>query len=627
MEKSTGYKSFFYGNFSADRKAWETYPALPRYGVQCFAMRNQIGILSESYTYASFKDRVLAGRAFARGIFDYAAAHPDEVRKLLADARKRRDRIELRTKSVAVGGERTFLGFVEETHDGKRVATKETKDYPLRYLGGVESTLTVQRPYAYLVPAAFAKTVQTLQRHGIDVEELREDIELDVQVYKVEKWVRAERPFQKHNLSEVEVTRRDEARKLSAGTVLVRTEQPLGALASYLLEPQAEDGLTAWNFFDESLADGKDFPVIRLPKTAPLNRGAVRPLPEDRTMNKSLNAEALLGSAAPSFSGSPTRVDAWLDDEEHFLQVKERKLWKVHAVTGRAEPFVDMENFARSLQTLSTLKPDQARQLASTPSYRMNPQRTAMLFTVGDDLYHAKLDGSKAVRLTKTAGAKQVASFSPDGRFVAFVRAGNLYAVDVESQVERALTGDGGEFVLNGLADWVYSEEISNRRPQAYWWSPDSKQIAFVRIDDNPVAPFTVVDHIPTRQRIESTRYPKAGDPNPMVKLGVVSVAGGEAHFAEQGNYSPGNSIIARVGWLPDSSQVYSYWQNRAQTWLDVCTMPAAGGALTRLFREKTKAWVEDLGEPIFLGNGSFLLASEETGLRHLYLFDKSGKR
>ncbi len=283
MEKSTGYKSFFYGDFSKDHKTWETYPALPRYGVQCFAMRNQVGILSESYTYAPFKDRVLVGKAFAQGIFNYVAAHSDEVRKLIAEARKTRDRVELRTKSVPVGGERTLLGFVEEMKNGRTIATKENKDYQARYLGGVESTLTAQRPYAYLLPAACAKAAQTLQRHGIEVEELRQNIDVDVQVYKVEKWTRADRPFQKHNLSEVEVTRRDENRKVPAGTLLIRTEQLLGALASYLLEPQAEDGLTAWNFFDDLLADGKDFPVMRLPKNGlPMNRDAVRPLSEDR---------------------------------------------------------------------------------------------------------------------------------------------------------------------------------------------------------------------------------------------------------------------------------------------------------------------------------------------------------
>src|SRR5262249_26741859 len=617
MEKATGYRSFFYGNFSADRKTWESYPAQPRFGIQWLALRNRIALLSESYTYAPFKDRILAGKAYARGIFQHVAARPDEVRKLLATAAQPHARIPVRTRTVSLG-ERTVLGFVEETKDGKRVATKETKDYPVSLVAGVEPTTVVQRPAAYLFPVTFTAAIETLQRHGITVEELREDIELDLQVYKVEKVNKADRVFQKHKLETVEVARRDETRKVNAGLIVVRTDQKLGTLAAYLLEPQAEDGLTAWNFFDDGLAEGKDFPVVRLPKDVPLTRGPVRPLPEERGSNKPITPETLFGRNVPTFAGNPVSGLTWLDDGEHFLQVKDNRLWKVDAVTGRAELFVDPDQLARSLESLPAIKPDDAKKLAGGPGYRLNPQRKAALFTHGDELYFAKLDGSGAVRLTKAPGPKAHATFSPDGRFVAFVRGGNLFVVDVETQAERQLTTDGGGNIRNGDADWVYGEEIFNRRPQAYWWSPDSKHLAFMRFDDTPVATFTVLDQIPTRQRVEKIPYPKAGDPNPIVKLGVVPVAGGDPVFADQANYSPGDSLIVRVGGLPASSRVFPSSQTRPQTWLDFCTMPAEGGALTRLFRETTKAWVEDLGGPVFLADGSFVLESEASGWKHL---------
>ena len=626
MEKATGYKSFYYGDFSADHTAWETYPALPRFGLQSIALRNRVGVLSESYTYAPFKDRVLVGQAFARGILVYVAAHRAEVKSLIDAASRNRDRVPLRTKTVAQGPERTALGYVEEMKDGKTVPTQKTKDYPVRYLGGVEATLEVQRPFAYLLPASFTTAIETLQRHGIEVEELREDIELDLQVYTIESVSKAKNLFQKHNLVHVEVARRDEARKMTAGTVLVRTEQKLGNLAAYLLEPQAEDGLMAWNAFDSALAEGKEFPVLRLPKSVPLTRGPVRPLADDRPMGKAVTPDVLLGKAPPNFNGTPIGDITWLDGE-HFLQVKDNRLWKIAASTGRAEPFVDIGKLAASIATLPALKPEEADGIARGPFYLFNPLRTAILFTHGDELYSARIDGTRAVRLTKSPGKKEVPSFSPDGRFVAFVRGGNLFVVDVETQAERQLTSDGGGQILNGLADWVYGEEIFNRHPQAYWWSPDGRRIAFLRFDDSPVAGFTVLDHIPTRQKVERISYPKAGDPNPIIKLGVVPVAGGEPNFADQANYSPGDSIVARVGWLPDSTKVYAYWQNRAQTWLDFCTMPSEGGPLIRLFRETTKAWVEDLGEPTFLPDGTFLLASEVSGWKHLYAFDAAGRR
>jgi hypothetical protein len=269
MEKETGYRSFFYGNFSAGRADWESYPAQPRFGVQWLALRNRIGLLSESYSYAPFKDRVFASLAYTRGIFRYVAARPADVRKLLANADRPRDRVALRTKAVSLG-ERTILGFVEETKDGRRRPTTEPKDYKLPFLAGVEGTVYAQRPDAYLVPAAFTGALETLRRHGIAVEEMTAEAELDLQVYRVEKLTKAERVFQKHNLVTVEVARRNEKQKVPVGTVVVRTDQKLGTLAAYLLEPQAEDGLTAWNFFDTALAEGKDFPVVRLPRAARL---------------------------------------------------------------------------------------------------------------------------------------------------------------------------------------------------------------------------------------------------------------------------------------------------------------------------------------------------------------------
>jgi hypothetical protein len=269
IEKDTGYRSFFYGNFANNHTAWDSYPPIPRFGIQWLALRNRIGLLSESYTYASFKDRVLVGRAFAREIFRYAAAHRDELRTMLAKADKPRERIALRTKEVSLG-ERTVLGFVEEERGKRPVPTKENKDYKLQLLTGVEATLLVQRPWAYLVPASFMSAIETLQRHGIPVEELREPAEIETQIYKVDSVTTETRAFQKHKLVTLEVTRRDERQKVPAGTLVIRTDNRLGTLASYLLEAQSEDGLATWNFFDAGIDKGKDFPVLRLPKEVKL---------------------------------------------------------------------------------------------------------------------------------------------------------------------------------------------------------------------------------------------------------------------------------------------------------------------------------------------------------------------
>ncbi|HXG11042.1 MAG TPA: DPP IV N-terminal domain-containing protein [Gemmataceae bacterium] len=636
MEKAVGYKSYFYGNFSADRRRWETVSPLPRYGWHYVGLRNRIAILAESYSYAPFKDRVLASKAFVQSICEYTAANKDKVGKLLAEAREatvragrapgEKDLIVLRHQAVPLGRPVRVLGFVEEVRDGRRIATDKPHEYEVEYLGGTEPVLSVRRPYAYLFPARLGRVVENLQRHGIEVEELREDIELDVEVYRIDRITRAA-VFQKHHPVTLEATARPASRRLEAGTILVRTAQPLGSLATYLLEPQSADGLATWNFFDEVLQEGQDFPVLRLPAAVPLTAGRVRPLAEDRVMNKPITFETVYAAGRPlSFSGAPVSGLVWLEDGEHFLQVKEGRLRKVHALTGRSEPFYDPEKLARGLASLPTIGRSAAQSLARSPQLRLNPQRTGALFLHADDLYYCNLDGTGAVRLTRTPGNKELVSFSPDGKFVAFVRDNNLHVVDLATQTERALTTDGSELILNGKADWVYFEEVFNRRRQAYWWSPDSSRIAFLRFDDTPVHKFTLVDPVSPRPAVEATPYPKAGAPNPLVKLGIVTVAGGTPAWADLRDYSETATLLVRAGWTPDSQRVYFYVQDRAQTWLDVCLVARDGGEPTRLFRETTKAWVDDPGAPTFLKDGSFLLPSERTGWRHLYHFDKDGR-
>src|SRR5262249_36537054 len=135
-----------------------------------------------------------------------------------------------------------------------------------------------------------------------------------------------------------------------------------------------------------------------------------------------------------------------------------------------------------------------------------------------------------------------------------------------------------------------------------------------------------VIDEIPTRQRVETTPYPKAGDPNPTAKLGVVSVAGGAVRWADFAASSETSTLLVRAGWLPDGQHTFCYVQDRAQTWLDFCTVAVSDGATTRLFRETTKAWVDDPGDPTFLKDGSFLLLSERSGWKHVYHFERDGK-
>jgi len=262
IEQETGYKTVFYGNFNREHTTWTTYPGQPRYSTHYLGLRHHIGLLSEAYSYASYKDRVLASIAFVRHSFQYVADHKAEVVRTIAEARKRvPESLCLRQRTTMSEGTITVLGY-EPTARGEPLG--EPREHIVRHDLTSEATLSVSMPYAYLLPAEAESVVENLRLHGARLESLARETRLEVEVYRVRSIARSKRSYEKHNMLEVEVESRMEERSFALGTVLVRTRQPLGTLAAYLLEPQAEDGLCAWNFFDDGIAEGADYPVVRV---------------------------------------------------------------------------------------------------------------------------------------------------------------------------------------------------------------------------------------------------------------------------------------------------------------------------------------------------------------------------
>jgi dipeptidyl-peptidase-4 len=334
-----------------------------------------------------------------------------------------------------------------------------------------------------------------------------------------------------------------------------------------------------------------------------------------------------------NFNGTTPNI-RWLKDGQHYLLTNEAgrrdvpRLQKVSAATGEAVPFFDAAKMQAAFAALPGINADNARQLANRGNYSMNPAETAVLINWSNDLFYYEFGSERAIRLTHTPDEEVGEGFSPDGRMVTFVRGNNLYVEDVAMQRrERALTSDGSAKILNGRLDWVYQEELYGRGNfGAYWWSPDSTTIAFLRFDETPVPEFTVVDHIPLYQKVEVTAYPKAGAPNPIVKLGVVNAIGGDIRWVDTFKYQPEDLLISRVAWTPDSKKVVFQAQNREQTFLDVNFADARDGKSTNVIHEASKAWVAINENPIWLKDGSFIWASERNGWEHLYHYSVDGK-
>ena len=638
LRDASGIATFFYGNFRDKNSRWETYPCLARYGTPYRGLRNRLAILSEAYSYATYRQRVEGTLAFVKGCLDYARQHRREIEEMIArvdadtiaagrapaedDLVAIRSRVEPFEKSV------TVLGYEPPVPGRDSEAAPSPRDYTVSFVNDFLAAESVRRPFAYLVPASQHEVLGNLGAHGVELQMLREDRRLDVESYVIRNVRRAERSFQGRRLVNVEVESRSGEVDVPAGTVLVRSAQRLGSLLVTLLEPRSEDGLVTWGFFDGSLRVGETFPVRRLNAPVELLTSTYGIAASARVEEKRPITYAALygGGERPDLEGSPLRVRGWTADGEEYLFARDGRLRCVEAESGVERDFHDVDRMAAALARIPVIDEETAKRIATRTSFRMDAGRTGALIEHERDLYWARFDGSVAVRLTSTPEREELAKPSPDGRFVAFVRDNDLWVVDVATRTERAMTTGGSDVLRNGKADWVYFEEVFDRDWNAYWWSPTSRHIVFLRTDSSDVPDFTIVDDVPEPQYIETVRYPKAGDPNPRVDIGIVSVAGGAARWVDLSAYDPASFLVTGVGFRPDGETVCFYGQNRIQTWLDVCAVSVRGGKPDVLLRETTKAWVKIPPAPRFLADGSFLLQSERSGWQHVYHFEKDGK-
>jgi len=351
---------------------------------------------------------------------------------------------------------------------------------------------------------------------------------------------------------------------------------------------------------------------------------------------KRLTLDDIDGPAARvNFSGAPAPAFAWIDANHYAwpraAEGREAVDWmKVDAATGASVPLFDAAKAEAAIAALPGIAADDARRLLRSRDLVFNHDFTQAIVTIADDLYLCVFAANRAVRLTSAPGDEDEPTFSPDDSKVAFVRENNLYVVDTATLRENALTSDGAARVLNGKLDWVYEEEIYGRGEQrAYWWSPDSSRLAFLRIDDSPVSTYITLDDIGYTPRVETWQYPRAGDPNPVVKVGIVRSDGRPAdiRWADTSKYGA-DFLVVRVAWTPAGQLAYEV-QNRTQSWLDLNLLDVSSmaSAPKTVLRETSPFWInsEDTTTPTWLADGSFLWLSGRSGFTHAYHYSADG--
>jgi dipeptidyl-peptidase-4 len=249
---------------------------------------------------------------------------------------------------------------------------------------------------------------------------------------------------------------------------------------------------------------------------------------------------------------------------------------------------------------------------------------SALLLSAGGDLFLFRFGEDSWSQLTATPEVEADPKLSPNGRRVSYRSANDLYVLDISSKQATRLTKDGSATLWNARLDWVYPEELD--LPTAHWWSPDSTQIAYLQFDVSREPLYPHADLLPLRPVYEPQRYPKAGDPNADVRLGVVSATGGETKWMDLGETR--DALLARVRWVPDSSGLFVQRLNRVQNRLDLLHARAATGASRLVLREEDRYWVNVADILEFLGKGEeFLWSSERSGFRHLYRYSLDGRQ
>ena len=301
-------------------------------------------------------------------------------------------------------------------------------------------------------------------------------------------------------------------------------------------------------------------------------------------------------------------------------------LWEYNMKDKTTRKLVDSKVLVPN-ETLSA-EEQARRERARTASYQgiinysWSPDGKQLLVPIASDLYLVDVSKPEAARKVAT-GSVADPKISPMGRYLSFVRAQNLFVIDLASGAEKQLTKDGGGTIFNGEAEFVAQEEMD--QTTGYYWAPDDSMIAYKRYDEAPVPVVKRFEIFADRTTVVEQRYPAAGDANVLVELHIVSPITGMQRKVDLG---PNKDVyLVRADWSENSKQLLYQIQSRDQKKLDLVSVDGATLAQRTLLTETSKTWINLSNDLRFLkGRNAFIWPSERTGRNHLYLYDLDGK-
>ncbi len=344
---------------------------------------------------------------------------------------------------------------------------------------------------------------------------------------------------------------------------------------------------------------------------------------------KSLTLDAILADGG--LTGRGPEAIKWSPDSSRVSYVQRDdagdhgELWYVDAATGEKKLLVSEAKLASLAPDATKIKNERERERVTryqVAAYLWAPDSKHLLFDSQGQLWLYDLENGTAVQFTSSPEPSGDPKFSPDGNHIAYVRKHNLHVEPISGQDGKQLTNDTDADILNGEVDWVYAEELSVR--SNYFWSPDSSQIVFLQMNEKQVPTYPITDWLPTHPKVEEEKYPKAGDPNPVVRLGVIAAKGGKPKWISLTQDT--DIYLPRFGWVRDGV-LWAQVVNRAQDTIDLYFIEAKSGRSRKVLTENIPdAWVNVNDDFRILKSGDrFIWSSWRDGYTHLYLysFDK----
>jgi dipeptidyl-peptidase 4 len=302
-------------------------------------------------------------------------------------------------------------------------------------------------------------------------------------------------------------------------------------------------------------------------------------------------------------------------------------LWYVDAATGEKKILVSAAKLASLAPDYNKVKDEREKERLTryhVAAYLWAPDSKHLIFDSQGQLWLFDLTTTTAVQFTSASDPSGDPKFSPDGARVSYIRKHNLYVRSANGTAEKQLTKDTQDDLFNGDIDWVYAEELSVR--SNYFWSPNSKQLVFLHMDETKVPTYPITNWIPTHPTVDNEKYPKVGDVNPVVKLGVVDADKDKDKIRWISLTNDPEAYIPRFGWVRDGI-VWAEVLNRNQDKMDLYFADAKSGKATKVLTETSPgAWIDVNDDFRILKSGDrFLWPSWRDGHTHLYLysFDK----